>query len=68
MFEWIMVFIAVVCLVVVAVNFHSITKLWELYFDMDMKKFDEHLRMQDYVRSLEDRIKKMEDNDGKEEK
>lgn len=64
--ELIMVFIAVCCCVVVAVNFHSITKLWELYFDMDMKKFDEHLRMQDYVRSLEDRIKKMEeDNYGK---
>lgn len=61
MFETTVMIIAVFSCVSTAVNFNSITKLWQLYFDLDIKKEDATLRLHCYIRELEDRIKKLED-------
>jgi hypothetical protein len=58
------VIIAVLSCVVMAMNFNSITKLWQLYFDLEKKKEDATLRLHCYIRNLEDRIKELEDKYG----
>jgi hypothetical protein len=64
MFESIVMIIAVFSCVIMAVNFNSITKLWQLYLDLDTKKADDTLRLHCYIQQLENRIKELEDKYG----